>query len=231
LVAAVIIALGLWVVIFVPGGIAGGLISKIVSQNRKILSGVVSQVTFIAISLSVILSFTNGPRLFGLQLDSCCVLRVILYSGVLAGFITLASVFLFREYSYEPPFLPRSIFEFILVALLLAPFSEELMYRGVVEGYLLSHASLLISILVPAILFSLMHAIPYSTAPRPVLATVLLGAFLLGVLAGYYRALSNSIIPAYASHSTMNAIGFLQYYMEKRIYLDKQKITFEQQDL
>ena len=221
-------AIFLWVVIFVPGGIVGGFVSKIVSQDRKILSGVVSQVLFIVLSLSVILSFNNGPVLFGLQLDSCCVLRAILYSGVLAGIITLASVFLFRGYSYEPPFLPRSIFEFILVALLLAPFSEELMYRGVVEGYLLSHAGLLVSILVPAILFSLMHIVPYSTAPRPVLATVILGAFLLGVLAGYYRALSNSIIPAYASHSTMNAVGFLQYHMEKRIYLDKPKITHRQ---
>ncbi len=130
-----------------------------------------------------------------------------------------------RDYNYEPPFLPHSMLEAVLVAFLLAPFGEELMYRGVIEGYLLSRASLLTAVLVPAILFSIMHIIPFSNAPRPVLATVLTGAFLLGVIAGYYRALSNSVIPAFASHSTMNALGFIQYKLEEFIYPDKSKIT------
>ncbi len=218
-------AVGLWALIFLPGGVAGGLASKVASQDRKILSGVASQVTFTAMSLVIALTFNNGFRLLGLGYASCCVLRAILYSGLLALAIVLTTAIIFEGYRYEPPFLPRSLPEIILVALILAPFSEELMYRGVVEGYLLSHTSLFISVLVPAILFSLMHIIPYNTAPKPIQATVLVGAFLLGLIAGYYRALSGSLLPAYASHSTMNAVGILQYRLEKRIYPDKQKVT------
>ena len=218
-------AVGLWALIFLPGGVAGGIASKVASQDRKILSGVASQVTFTAMSLVIALTFNNGFRLLGLGYASCCVLNAVLYSGLLALAIVFTTAIIFEGYRYEPSFLPRSLPEIILVALILAPFSEELMYRGVVEGYLMSHASLFISVLVPAVLFSLMHIIPYNAAPKPVLATVLVGAFLLGLIAGYYRALSGSLLPAYASHSTMNAIGILLYRLEKRIYPDKQKVT------
>ena len=43
-------AVGLWALIFLPGGFAGGIASKVISQDRKILSGVASQVTFITMS-------------------------------------------------------------------------------------------------------------------------------------------------------------------------------------
>ncbi|MEB3759311.1 MAG: CPBP family intramembrane metalloprotease [Desulfurococcales archaeon] len=214
-------AIGIWAVIFIPGGIAGSIASRIIPVERKILSGVTSQLMFITMSLVITLFFTDGLRLSGLQFSSCCVIRAVLYSGALAITITLTLIVVQKEHNYEPPFLPSSLIEAVIVAFLLAPFSEELMYRGVVEGYLLSNASQFIAILIPAILFSLMHIIPFRDAPKPVFATLLIGAFLLGLVAGYYRALSNSIIPAFASHSIMNVIGFLQYYWEKRIYTGK----------
>lgn len=220
---SIITAITIWAGIFIPGALVGVIISK--NTGEEILSGAASQLTFIVMSLTITAFFTDGFESCGLQITLCCLFEVLLYSGALAIAITLASMILHKQYDYEPPFLPQRLIEAVLVAFLLAPFSEELMYRGVVEGYLLSHSSLATAILVPAILFSLMHIIPFNHAPRPVLATVLTGALLLGVIASYYRALSNSIIPAFASHSTANIIGFLQYYKEKNIYQGKNQIT------
>ncbi|MCE4620424.1 MAG: CPBP family intramembrane metalloprotease [Desulfurococcales archaeon] len=215
----IIIAITIWAGILIPGTLVGVIISK--KTSEELLSGAASQLTFIVMSLTITVSLTNGFEYSGLRITFCCLFEALLYSGALAIVIALASMVLHMQYDYEPPFLPRRLIEAVLVAFLLAPFSEELMYRGVVEGYLLSHTSLATAILVPAILFSLMHIIPFNNAPRPVLATVLTGALLLGVIAGYYRAISNSIIPAFASHSTSNIIGFLQYYKEKNIYQGK----------
>ncbi len=204
-------AVGLWLLLFVPGGVVGVVVSKTVSEEKKMLSGVASQVTFILTGMLASVFFTDSFKLSGLVFTLCCALRAVIYSGVLTVIIMLLSIIIQNCYDYEPSYIPRNLTEALIVALLLAPFSEELMYRGVIEGYLLLHSSQTIAIIVPALLFSLMHLMPFNDAPRPVLVMILSGAFLLGVIAGYYRALSNSIIPAFASHATANALGLTQY--------------------
>ena len=221
MVVVILEAVGLWAIVFFPGVAAGGIASRITRGTREILPGVASQATFIMASLAVARFLLEGFKTLGFIVTVCCVLKAIILSGLLATIITTISLFIGNKYNYEPPFLPRSMAEAVLVAFILAPLGEELVYRGVIEGYLLTRASLLTAILIPAILFSLMHIMPFSNAPKPILATILAGALLLGLIAGYYRALSNSIIPAFTSHSTTNVIGLIQYYRVKRAYPGK----------
>jgi len=51
--------------------------------------------------------------------------------------------------------------------------------------------------------------VPYISAPLPALLLTLLGAFILGMLAGYYRAVYGSLIPAVIVHSVFNLSGIV----------------------
>ena len=77
------------------------------------------------------------------------------------------------------------------------------------EGYLLKYVDGWIAILIPAILFTAIHIIPYSSAPFTILIYVLTGAFILGLLAGYFRAVSRSLIPAIITHAIFNFSGII----------------------
>ncbi|WFO74633.1 CPBP family intramembrane metalloprotease [Desulfurococcaceae archaeon MEX13E-LK6-19] len=104
---------------------------------------------------------------------------------------------------------PKSLSEVVLVLAILAPIGEEVVFRGIVESYLLlQRIGFWISIAMPGILFSLIHITPFSSAPKKVLVTILFTALIVGLLAGYYRAVSGSLLPAIVIHSLFNITGF-----------------------
>ncbi len=90
-----------------------------------------------------------------------------------------------------------------------------MLFRGLLEGRLLSslgagsRATLWIAIVIPAALFSLVHVAPFSKAPRVYLASVMTGAFVLGLLAGLFRAVSGSLATAVVTHACFNLVGML----------------------
>ena len=101
-----------------------------------------------------------------------------------------------------------------LVALVLAPLGEEALFRGLLEGYLLSRgAGTGISVALPAALFSLVHLLPYSRSPPPCAASVMVGALVLGLLAGWLRARRGSLAPAVAVHFCFNLVGTLSWLL------------------
>ncbi len=96
----------------------------------------------------------------------------------------------------------------ICVLLLIAtPVGEELVFRGLVEGYLITvGASLPITVLIPAILFASIHLLTYHFAPREkppasYTASILLAVLAIGILTSYYRAVTRSIILPILLHS------------------------------
>lgn len=89
----------------------------------------------------------------------------------------------------------------------MAPIAEELVFRGLLEGYLLETAGFMVGILVPAILFTIMHIAPFKRAPKDFLSLILLSAFSLSIIVGTLRFISNSIIPAILTHMIFNVSG------------------------
>jgi membrane protease YdiL (CAAX protease family) len=130
--------------------------------------------------------------------------------------LALMGLQLVTSIDYEPPFAPRSLCEIICIAGILAPLGEETLFRGLLEGYLLLHTGLWIAVVTSAILFSLIHIAPFKGAPRSYLAIILLTALIVGLIAGYYRAVSGSLAPAITTHSVFNIIGAAGYKISKR---------------
>jgi membrane protease YdiL (CAAX protease family) len=81
---------------------------------------------------------------------------------------------------------------------LLGPFVEELVYRGALFGTLRQGKRPHAVVLVTAVFFSLIHLEPRRMPP----------IFLVGLLLGYLRHASGSLLPAIALHTAFNAVPF-----------------------
>ncbi len=210
MIPSVLIGLGLWLLIFLPSSAIGGLLSKTRLRKNAALVGAVVQVLFIVLSILVVLFLFGADfKSFGFKVDVFHTLNSLTVSLPIALLLAFLSSLLTKSEAYKPRFLPENFLFLALSALLLAPLAEELVYRGVLEGYLLKSTSTWVAIALPAALFALQHITPFSSAPRKVLVLVVVNALVLGILAGYYRAAGQSIMPAITVHATFNLAGIV----------------------
>jgi membrane protease YdiL (CAAX protease family) len=106
---------------------------------------------------------------------------------------------------------------FILLSWMGLPIQEELIFRGLFQGYLATHIQSSIKIwkwkltvpaLIGAIVFSLVHLALLSVeASLGGVLFIIVGAFILGIIAGYFRAETGSLIGPIIVHSLFNLTG------------------------
>lgn len=96
----------------------------------------------------------------------------------------------------------ESPFMGLIVLTIIAPWTEEPLFRGLMLGGLARRHRLVPSLLVTAALFSLIHANP---AQMPT-------AFLLGILYGWVFLKTQSLWPCVLAHTIHNALGFAAIY-------------------
>lgn len=98
-----------------------------------------------------------------------------------------------------PDIVPKStaaLAAFALTAVILAPVCEEAFFRGYVQARAQAFLPPAASIALPAVLFALAHFGGNFAQPAIV--------FMLGVLAGYLRRVSGSLVPGMALHAVNN---------------------------
>ncbi len=91
--------------------------------------------------------------------------------------------------------LPGSIFLLMLVA----PITEELLFRGLILRGLLSRFGAGSAVVVTAMLFALFHVNPWQ----------FLGAFVLGLLFGWFYLAFRSLVPCLIGHAAVNGFPLL----------------------
>jgi len=116
----------------------------------------------------------------------------------------------------RPSFGHEGLFHTIIFVWLIASTCEEVFYRGFLQGYLsplATHALRLRSVRISlpvaicALLFGLGHLCLLGMVPTPMLVMILISTTTAGLVAGYYRERSSSLIPAIAAHMTFNIVG------------------------
>ncbi len=194
----------LWFVVFISGGFAGELCS---TRNAKIGAGCTS-IIFIILS-TMVFQFTGGFAYYGLKIDIFYTL-ISIFTAFLISFplLLVASRIAGEDDIQNTPFDfgNLNILEFSFLFLILAPVGEEFLFRGVLESSLLEYG-ILIAVIVPALLFSFVHLLPFKNTTGKFLVTIMISAIILGLLAGYFRAISGSLIPAYTTHAIFNLNG------------------------
>ena len=99
---------------------------------------------------------------------------------------------------------------FYIKILLLAPFVEELVFRGVLLNGFLNRYSPAKSILITSLLFSILH----------LNSMQLIIAFLLGLLTGWYFYKTRNLLSCILIHSFSNLVGItiIKYFIDKLHY-------------
>jgi len=92
-----------------------------------------------------------------------------------------------------------SLWGSILLLVIVAPITEELLFRGLILRGLLGRYGATKSILVSAALFAVLHLNPWQLMP----------AMLLGVLLGWWYVRTRSLIPCLFGHALNNSMIFL----------------------
>ncbi len=101
---------------------------------------------------------------------------------------------------------------------LIASTCEEVFYRGLLQGSLSPPATYGVQLRIVRIglrvtlcaaLFGHSHLCRASVFPPPVLVSVLVSTTLAGLVAGYYRERTGSLLPAIAAHTTFNVVGIV----------------------
>jgi len=118
----------------------------------------------------------------------------------------------------QHPGLTGSLLNQIISVWLLASFVEEFLFRGVLQGYLeplnnfgikLGNFYLSLPVVTCAILFSLMHHSLDAFMSGLMVKLIMINTLLLGLIAGYYREKTGSLIPAYLAHLMFNVVGMM----------------------
>lgn len=110
--------------------------------------------------------------------------------------------------------LVNSWFSFALLAataVLVAPFFEELLFRGFLQPLLSRTFGVAAGVLLTAALFGSLHLFQYSLAWQYALII-----FLAGVVFGWLRARTGSVIPGTLMHCCFNSVSVVAYYISAR---------------
>ena len=91
----------------------------------------------------------------------------------------------------------------VITALFLAPFGEEMMFRGYIQDFLKSRVRTELAIILSSIIFSLFH--PFKVFPQ---------VFVLAVILGTVKEHYNSLIPSVVIHSLNNFLALIVSFMK-----------------
>ncbi|MCX6832548.1 MAG: CPBP family intramembrane metalloprotease [candidate division Zixibacteria bacterium] len=202
------------------GGIAMA-ISKAIAGNKTtaFISGAVMQTGLLIFSLSAMLLIGKGKlAAFGFVMPVRANWRSIVLLGFGVG-LCAATILTFVSAGEDQLDLKLSTWQSILLIWIYASTCEEIFTRGLIQGSLLplvergmnvGRLRISLPVLTGATFFGLMHlSLLMLGAPPITVLLIVVFAFVLGVIAGYQREKTGSLLPAIAIHSLFNINGFL----------------------
>lgn len=105
---------------------------------------------------------------------------------------------------------PASLIFLGIMAVVLAPIFEELLFRGFLQPVISRSVGTLLGVVLTAVLFGLLHAPEYSWAWQYAVSVTL-----AGIAFGWLRAKTNSIIPGVVMHGCFNGIQVIAFAVTK----------------
>jgi len=176
-----------------------------------IIAGITLMMALILISIFSRFNFSD----YGFKLSrNLMILKALICGLVIGGVLSFAGSFVpSRELSFGS----LTFLQQLLVFWILASVTEEIIFRGLIQTYLSWHISgsvtifksqLTIAGLIAAIFFGLVHLALLSQGAATFQAiTIVLRALILGIIAGYFRDKTGSLVAPIIVHSLFNITG------------------------
>ncbi|MBD3236025.1 MAG: CPBP family intramembrane metalloprotease [Candidatus Eisenbacteria bacterium] len=216
----VLLAILLGILATLGAGIAASLIAQLFGgpeQAPAWLTGVANHTGMVLVSLVLIAILSHGRwDLYGFRRPHAFSLTgVLIWSGGISALAFLIGALLPEQdmgFMEEYP-----VWQEILFIWIYASLAEEVVTRGLVQGFLdplrgrgIRLGGLLLStpVLVGALFFGAMHLSLFTVGFHPaVVIRIVIFATLIGLVAGYYRERSRSLWPAFLAHASANVVG------------------------
>jgi membrane protease YdiL (CAAX protease family) len=106
---------------------------------------------------------------------------------------------------------PVALVVFLLAAAVMAPFVEELFFRGFLFGVYCRRQPVWLAYLVSSLLFTILHLEPNRMNPQQ-MAGLSIGIFLLALLLAWLYHHTGSLYPGMVAHAVNNAAAALLFY-------------------
>jgi membrane protease YdiL (CAAX protease family) len=178
----------------------------------------INHTTMLALSILLILALSRGKiSTYGFKLSRNIQPKQILLLGFSLGVI--GALVQSQIPDKSPAFMKNFTFPQIVIFIwIYASISEEILTRGLIQGYLaplskyrftVFKSCISLPMLVSALFFALMHMALLTMGMANATVYVIVSfAFILGIIAGYYREKTESLIPAIIVHMLSNAGGY-----------------------
>jgi membrane protease YdiL (CAAX protease family) len=188
-------------------------------QSLPMGSGFVVQAFFLVLSTALIFILSRGAvSNYGFSAAVNIRFSEIVVLGLITGILSaVAGTLVPGEIAVEPA--DASLTDIIIGVWVLASIAEEVLTRGLIQGFLrpltgfgfsLCGIRISIPVLISTLFFGLMHLGMLSAgADFPPVAVIVVFAFILGLIAGYHREKSGSLIPAITVHICANIGAYL----------------------
>ena len=205
------ILLGLFILVL------SGTIPELMLLGKSYLRFPVTHTVMLVLSLIFIYLFSKGKlSVYGLKMIEIKGLIQPFIVGSIAGFVLarISSFFTMKGFEFTKEL---SLTQVIIFIWIYASVSEEFLTRGLILGFLapLSKRGIQIfkfrisvPVIVSALFFGFMHMGLITMGANTItMLIVILSAVILGIIAGYYREKTESIIPAIIIHMLFNVWG------------------------
>jgi len=200
-----------------------GFIDEFVKKHQYITRGDVIQTSFLVLSFVLIILFSRGKvSKFSLKAVKIGKLKNPILLSIVFAFVIISINMLLRIIIEKPGqgfsvmMMPGGLLKPILSVWILASISEEIFFRGLLQslfmplkefGFKLYKSFISVPVMVCAVWFGLGH-LGLLRMMRPyIVVGIVVNATVLGLVAGYYREKTGSIIPAIVVHMVFNIVG------------------------
>lgn len=207
-----------------------GMLTMVISTKTKLslvfpgMARTLPHTLMFIVSVLLIVLFSKGNfQGYGFNLRARFPWTGIIMVSLLLGFLSALIANLLPDSPWVGPTRNFTLLEKIIYVWIWASICEEILTRGLIQGYLhslkgkgLKVCNLFISapVCVGAVFFGLMHLMLLTTGAGvlTVINIVIFGT-LLGLIAGFYREKTDSLIPAITVHACFNIGASLLAYM------------------
>lgn len=211
--------------------ISTGALKGLMAKSPWLSPGTISQVSMLAASLAIMLALSRGHLgEYGFRMATGREARAaFIYGSIVAVAVqvVLAVVWRLLPSGAHPVLAGSSLLRIVITVWAIASICEEVFLRGLVQSFLKPlreigvtvfgiHLSLPVTS--AAILFGAMHIMLLTVGADASLVGGIVGsATVLGLVAGYYREKTGSLIPAIMIHMLFNVYGSLSQYIQSAL--------------
>jgi hypothetical protein len=219
MIKCILIAIGLWVLVWIGSLtiVIPSFASTLEAKPFLMLLVVLSVELATALLIIWVISRGNWSK-YGFKLNgNLMILKVLITGLIIAIPIGLIETLIENVIPMgEFKFTPTSLLQSVLILWIFASFTEEVVFRGLIQSYLSEHIKSSFNLfrwritfpaLIGAIFFSLSHVVLLFQATDLHTLYIILTAFIIGITAGYFRDKTGSLLGPFIIHALPNIIG------------------------